>query len=44
MSKGFSSMRASFQPGIFKIKIKNRCAPVLITVLWKTCFKSIAKN
>ena len=33
--KGFSSMRASFRSGIFKIKIKNRCVPVLITVLWK---------
>jgi len=31
-------MRASFQPGIFKIKIKSRCAPVLITVLWKNQF------
>ena len=28
-------MRASYQPGIFKIKIKNRCAPVLITVFWE---------
>jgi hypothetical protein len=34
-------MRASFQPGIFKIKIRNRCVPVLITVLWKNLYGSI---
>ena len=28
MSKGFSSMRASFQPGILKLKIKKKCTGV----------------